>query len=594
MPYRKPGAYARFVRTAGAVNSPGATRVMAIIGTGKLFFDKINEAVLRTPGTTSDELNFGNVYEIYEITNKPLKDGNVQPGARVFRKGVHFELMEGKIIAWKLKTAPTVQKIEDTSEGEIFKTAVSVSVNKDYKVRDGKFRVQITYIDNDGSSPNLGTFAVIDHETEEVLGEYTVSNEPVNAIPGVDLIVTDTFFPKLDEKSKPVINTATGFVVPQTKVGDYVLIETKAGVLNDTLDDAATNPLPTKGEVYYVSYAYKKPEEEFKPKVFTDYSDVVNEYGNYDVTASGRVINSLALGAEIAFLNGVNPIVCVQAKNDSDFEIKKAIDMLERDVPGIKNVNTIIPLTTSKVVAAYVMEHVTKMSNSAIGKERMTYIAAEPGETVTQSADNAAGFNNERVVYIVPGEATKEVKDIYTGKVSIRKVPGCYLAVAVAALGLKNDPAEPLTNKTITGFTGFTTSYTESEKNLMAEKGCLVLEQYGYNMRVRHGITTSVAEVNSNEITLVQIKDYVIEAARTLLADLYVGRKLMPTLLGDIQTTLANILAQFVAQEIIIGFSGLSVKRSSEDPRSVDVSFEIEAVYPLNYINISFSFSGVN
>ena len=68
----------------------------------------------------------------------------------------------------------------------------------------------------------------------------------------------------------------------------------------------------------------------------------------------------------------------------------------------------------------------------------------------------------------------------------------------------------------------------------------------------------------------------------------------MPTVVGDVQTTLTNILAQFQAQEIILGFGGVSVKRSTEDPRAVDVQFEIEAVYPLNYINIDFSFSGVN
>jgi len=157
-----------------------------------------------------------------------------------------------------------------------------------------------------------------------------------------------------------------------------------------------------------------------------------------------------------------------------------------------------------------------------------------------------------------------------------------------------NDPAEPLTLKNITGFTSLGVLYTEAEKNIMAEQGVLVLEQYGAAMRIRHGITTSTAEVNSSEITLVQIKDYVIEAARTTLGELYVGRKLMPTVVGDVQNTLQNILAQFVGQEVIISFDGISVARSAEDPRAIDVVFEIEAVYPLNYVNISFSFSGVN
>jgi hypothetical protein len=51
------------------------------------------------------------------------------------------------------------------------------------------------------------------------------------------------------------------------------------------------------------------------------------------------------------------------------------------------------------------------------------------------------------------------------------------------------------------------------------------------------------------------------------------------------------MLPEIMSQQIILGYSGLSVKRSKEDPRQIDVKFEIEAVYPLNYISISFGFS---
>lgn len=592
MPYQKPGAYARFVRTAGAVDSPGATRVMAIVGTGTLFFDTLNAAVLRTPGATSDELSNANVYEIYEIADKPMTNGVTAANAKVYTKGVHFDLVDNKTIAWKLGTQPVVTEVVGTEEGPIaFAGAVSHSIKTPHLVKDGRYRVQITYIDNDGVNPKLGTYTVVDNNTEEVLGEYTVGTEAVNAIPGIDLIVTETFFAKMQgDGVTPELDSATGFVVSQTEVGDYVIIETTSGVLDNTLTPA----LPAEGDVFYASYGYKKPESAFVPKVFTDYQSVVNEYGNYDVTASGKVTNSLALAAEIAFLNGAQPLVLVQAKNDSDFEMKKAIDKLERDVEGITNINSVVALTESKVVGAHLMTHVVNMSSPTIGKERMMYFAAATNEAPTASAQAAKDFSNERVVYVAPGAAVKEIKDINTGKVSLRTVPGAYPAVAVAAVGLMNDPAEPLTLKNITGFTSLGVLYTEAEKNIMAEQGVLVLEQYGAAMRIRHGITTSTAEVNSSEITLVQIKDYVIEAARTTLGELYVGRKLMPTVVGDVQNTLQNILAQFVGQEVIISFDGVSVARSAEDPRAIDVVFEIEAVYPLNYVNISFSFSGVN
>ena len=46
-----------------------------------------------------------------------------------------------------------------------------------------------------------------------------------------------------------------------------------------------------------------------------------------------------------------------------------------------------------------------------------------------------------------------------------------------------------------------------------------------------------------------------------------------------------------MSQEIILGYQGLSVKDSPDDPREVLVNFEIEAVYPLNYVTITFGFA---
>ncbi|MDF2533964.1 MAG: hypothetical protein K0R18_121 [Bacillales bacterium] len=591
MPYKKPGAYARFVRTTGAVNNAGSSRVMAIVGTGKLFFDKLNEPILRQTDSISDLLGKENVYEIHHVTSKPLKNGAVDDTGIEYkvRKGTDpvydLELKDGKYISWKVGTAAAVSlPVSSGTEGsDKFATVVHASKGQEHLIVDGQYKIEITYIDTDATdATNFGTYAVIDMATNQVLGEYQVGNDTVDIIPGIQMFVTDTFFQKMSEDATPVPIVGESISAP----GDYVIINTtSAGSAVGAVAD---------GSVYYVSYAYKKAEEDFNPKLFTDYQDLVAEYGDYDVTVSGKVTNSLSLGAEIAFMNGMNPIVCVQAKNDSDYSMKLAIDLLERDVAGVDNINTIIPLTTSKIVAAHAMSHVNKMSLSTIGKERMTYIGAPTNEKYTDSAQAASDFNDERLVYVVPGSATKSVRDTVTGRISVKRVPSSFLAVAVAALGLKNDPAEPLTNKFISGFDAIGTPYAESEKNVMAEKGCLILEQQGPNVKVRHGMTTFVAEVNSNEITLVQIKDYVIEAARKTLGNVYVGKKLMPSIVNDVQLTLTNVLNQFVGQQVILGYSGVSVRRSKDDPRAIDVRFEIEAVYPLNYINIEFSFSGIN
>ena len=404
---------------------------------------------------------------------------------------------------------------------------------------------------------------------------WVKGNEIYDIIPGVEIIL-DAF------KYTPADN-------------DSIYIDTIARKVDSTL--------PGEGDSYYVSYKYRKADAGYAAKLFSDYDDIVAEYGNYEVTASGFVKNSLALGAELAFSNGVSQIICVEAKGNSDAEFCDAIDKLKRTLPGVSNVNTIVPLTDSAVVGEYAANHVNTMSSYEMGKERMVYLGAGMNQPMTKSPTGAdrsmgiietcKGYNNERVVFVVPGKVIKSVRDVNTGLSNDRPLSGCYMAVAVAALGLKNDPAEPLTNKTIAGFSYLPTTYMESEMNLMAGNGACIIMQSGNNLIVRHGITTSPTEVNSMEITLIQIKDYVIDACRTSCGKLYIGRKNLASAVSDVSYTITNILSQFISAEIIIGYSNLSVKRSSEDPRQIDVKFEIEAVYPLLYINITFGFSAV-
>lgn len=597
MAYRPPGAYAKFIKTAGAFSSAGANRVMAIIGTGNLMYDVVNEAVERDQDralrvTPYDKLANEQIFEIASITSKPKVNGVLPFGTISWENGKHFTVKEGKYIVWHTDVAKlaTVKKYTGTlyTNQADFETKVShiVDTSRDFLVEDGLWKIEVVYVDE-----TAGVYRVIDLETNEIVGEYGVSTDAnKTAIPGVNLTVDSTFFD--DGAGKSTI-----------KVGDYVVLQTTAAVVPaqyEEVDSVTGTPvpntqkeLPKAGDVYYVSYTHKKPENDLEPKMFMDYDDVISEYGNYEVLASGKVLNSLSLGAEIAFTNGAGTIVCVQAKSDSDFEMKAAIDKLKRGIPGLSNINLVIPLTTSKTVGAHAMNHVIEMSGPLNNKERMTYLAATKDEKFTDGITTAKGYSNERVVYVSPGGAYKDVKDVRTGRVSERWVDGSYLAVAVACLGIKNDPAEPFTNKNIVGFNSLSGYYEESEMNAMADAGVLILKQVGPNIKIRHGITTSTSDVNSSEITLIQIKDYVIAEIRETLGDLYVGNKLRPSIVSDVESTSLSILNQFISQEVILGFGGLSVKRGKDDPRQLDVKFEIEAVYPLNYIMIEFGFSQV-
>jgi hypothetical protein len=381
---------------------------------------------------------------------------------------------------------------------------------------------------------------------------------------------------------------------------------TGATVYISTLEGISNPEVPESNAGYYVSYKYAKAEEDYNPKVFYDYDEVLTNYGAYSITAAGTVINSLSLAAEIAFTNGACPIVCVQAKNETPVEMNKAIDKLGFKIDNLNNINSIVPITTSKIVGKYLLQHINLYSSSDYNLPRMGYVAAELNEptnkdstisdTTLGSMQAAEAYNDEKLVYVVPGKVAKNITDTLTGYQSLKVLPACYLATAVAAVAMKNDPAEPLTNKEILGFQKIPVNFSEPEMNELAASGCLVVKQDGNKIRIRHGITShgcidTLADIQANEITLIQIKDYVIEGARTKCGELYIGGKMKPTILHEVEYGLTQLFNQYMADDIIIGIKGLTVKRDQDDPRQINVKFLIEAVYPLNYIDISFGFS---
>lgn len=473
------------------------------------------------------------------------------------------------------------------SQDEILYSLIkNVKINDSKRITAGTYKIKISDLETN----EITIFDITNNKTVGVWST-NVNVEFKEAIPGLS-------FELYSFKDVEGISEMYGSKDITDLTGATIVITTLSGI---------TNPeVPMDNSNYYISYKYAKSEIDYDPKIFTEYTDVIAEYGKYIVTASGKVINNLTLAAELAFLNGASPIVCVQAKNESDQEMNLAIDKLAKKVGVIDNINAVVPITNSLNVGNYLVKHVDLLSSDERNMYRIGYLSALSDEVISKeptvssqsrgSIQMAQYYNNERIVYVVPGKAVKSITDSITGFTSKKVLPGCYLATAVAALSMRNDPAEPLTNKQILGFDDLLMFYGEPESNVLATSGCLVLKQEGTTIRVRHGITThgsieTLADIQSNEITLVQIKDYVIDGARKTLGDLYVGGKLKPTIVHDIEYTLTNLLNKYIADNIIIGIEGLVVKRDLNDPRQINVKFLIEAVYPLNYIDISFGFS---
>lgn len=380
---------------------------------------------------------------------------------------------------------------------------------------------------------------------------------------------------------------------------------------NDILGIISTRPVafpngqPADGDTYYISYKYRRTD--FSPRIFTQYEDIVATYGNYNVALNGYVSNGVTLAAQLAMQNGAEEVIISQVESDTNQGFKDAIDKLANVDENIISVDIIVPLTTDYEVIQHLSDHVTLYSSDEYCLYRMGYVGASKDEPIDSDAQDYEGdklgsiqktmaMKNERMVYVVPGTVSKTVINPVTGYSVVRTLPAPYAAAAVAGLAMRNDLAEPLTNKIVYGIDSLGTIYQEVDANKLANAGCLVLKQDKNEIRVRHGITTfyefqTFNDVHSNEITFIQIKDRVISLCRSELGRKYVGNKLKTSILNDIEYTLTQLLNTLAAAETIIGYEGVSVTRDIDNPMQVNIRFFIEAVYPLNFLEVEFGFS---
>lgn len=462
----------------------------------------------------------------------------------------------------------------------------NIKISTKSLVPNGLYKIKIkSILDNE--------ISIYDMNTNELIGTWTTSsvNNFRNAIPGLS-------FELYSFRDVEGLIEMTGSKDINDLSGSSIMIKTTEGIINPEV--------PQDSSSYYVTYRYAKEESEYEPKLYTEYKEIVEKFGQYTVTESGMIINGISLAAEIALQNGAGSLIIVQAKSETDSAYKEAIDKLGTKIDEIDNVNAIVALTNSISINKHLIDHVNKYSSTEYGMYRMAYLSSLPNQPVSQQSSvanpiqgaiqSAKEINDERIVYVVPGMVTKNILNTTTGFSSIRTLPGCYLTTAVAALSLRNDPAEPLTNKKLYGFNGLVTHFSEPDLNKLSESGCLAIKQEGQYLKVRHGVTThgcidTLADIQSNEITLIQIKDFVINGCRLSIGDKYVGGKLKPSIVSDIEFTLKSLLAKYIDDGIIINYEDLIVARDLNDPRQLNVRFLIEAVYPLNYIDITFGFS---
>lgn len=277
-----------------------------------------------------------------------------------------------------------------------------------------------------------------------------------------------------------------------------------------------------------------------------------------------------------------------------------------------------LPSQTISVIFQNALAHCISMSSIINKKERVLFIGAIQGltpdnltgetlaavesigvfegiegETVTNilagniedlanySVPNAYG-NTFRCVYFYPDQIV-----VQAGGNNVL-IDGFYLGAAAAGYEAADTIIQnPLTNKTLTGFTILgNKQFSTATLSALAQAGVTTLQPVAGGGKVVWGVTTSQSGfVEEQEISIVFIRDRV---AKTLRAGFggFVGQPQTVDTTNILNTRAVIILNSLVAQGLITAYAGLAVSQDAVDPTQWDIVCAVQPTYPVNFIYI--------
>lgn len=385
----------------------------------------------------------------------------------------------------------------------------------------------------------------------------TDANLPILAIPGVEMVVSNT----------------TG-----TSADDTAIVETFDKNGNE----------PSVGDIYYVSYSYTKPD--FDTRLFTRLSAVQDEYGEVSPD------NPVSLAAYLAFLNGAVLIAISQVQKEegsnvaSEASYLQALDDLTAPLPGGRNPDIIVPLIGNSLsFFQSLSQHLDVLSSPRFQAERTAIVGLTSG-TAPETAKNwARALSASRMRMVYPDIVRLSLTDPLNNTTQFL-VDGFYLAAALSGFVVSpsSDVANPWTRKRLVGFDELARKLTNVEMNDLAQSGITVIEENLPNIRVRQGFTTDMENVLTRTPTVTQIADEVQQRARAILGK-YIGVKFLPGITGQIEGDLSAMLRKAKADELITAYRGVEAIPSPVDPTAIEAQAFYSPVFPLLYIFVTFN-----
>jgi hypothetical protein len=359
-------------------------------------------------------------------------------------------------------------------------------------------------------------------------------------------------------------------------------------VIISTFNKSGNNP--SVGEFYFVSFTVAKTAADYAIKLYTDPAVAYAVYGQ------PSTINRVSLAIQLMSGNGVQTFGVIQVpvvpgtNQGSSSDFMNAIASLKANLPGTnQKANIVCPLSTDPSVHQFLSRQLTTMANIRQKGEAIGFVGYDQFQTPATMRANARSLSNKRVVAIGAPVAGIIITNPTTGVAVEYAVSGEFMAAAMMGLEANpaNDVAQSLTFQNLVGFSRLLTVYDDPTLDAMAADGLTDLLNNNGSLLIRHYKSTDPSNPLTSEPTVTTITDYVSQIFRTDLNQ-FIGRKLLDSLVTDIQVVCNARLKSLVDQQIISGYQNLSVKQDPTDPTQADVTVTFKPMFCLLYVSVTF------
>lgn len=349
---------------------------------------------------------------------------------------------------------------------------------------------------------------------------------------------------------------------------------------------------PKQGEKYVVVAECEAPASRYELQLV--YPDTYREvYGETDFTNGVKpTINKLVVGLKAAFGAGAPVAYALQIKPSgdavNDIDYQKALGK----VKTVADVYRVVPMDLGNAINTVVDAHINNCSSYEERMERVARYSFEESpktfnDVLTKVGGYAAGKASRRVCVPYPNKATMLLSD---GE--LHEVDGAVISAAIAGLQSYLPGYQSATRSTISVFDSLVgIDMTRVEKNKLAEKGVLILEQpsgAGTPISIRHQLTTDMSSVATKEASITSIRDHVAQRYRNV-AEAYIGKyNITPDTITRITGSLKSTTQDMVQEGWILETSQItSVAQDINNPDTLIIEAKVDVPYPCNYIKIT-------